>query len=209
VYNAGIILQPGGVKYNQYANQLTLGIDQGGRNSLMSVVYDGLIGGVRMIDDPMVAQNVDAYKGGDISFEDLRDVVVNKYMEALVENSKQGYGSKRKTVPTKGGNKNSKNSKDSADADKASKTISYDGMQLTPKQATEFLESRNPLEFNAILNNENIDDDKKLVLLDELAIKMGLSFDDVWLDGKMPEKSFETGGRSDFSVTDYFLNKNK
>ena len=28
VYNAGIILQPGGVKYNQYANQLTLGIDQ-------------------------------------------------------------------------------------------------------------------------------------------------------------------------------------
>ena len=209
VYNAGIILQPGGVKYNQYANQLTLGIDQGGRNSLMSVVYDGLIGGVRMIDDPMVAQNVDAYKGGDISFEDLRDVVVNKYMEALVENSKQGYGSKRKTVPTKGGNKNSKNNKDSADADKASKTISYDGMQLTPKQAKEFVQSRNPLEFNAILNNENLDKTQKAAKMDELAIKMGLSFDDVWLDGKMPEKSFETGGKSDFSVTEYFLNKNK
>ena len=99
-YSAGVVLQPGGIKYNQYANALTLGIDQGGRNSLMSVVYDGLIGGVRMIDDPMVAQNVEAYQGGNISFEDLRDVVVNKYMEALVENSKQGYSAKQ----PKGGN---------------------------------------------------------------------------------------------------------
>ena len=95
VYRAGVVLQPGGVKYNQYLNALRLGIDQGGRNSLMSVVYDGLIGGVRMIDDPMVAQNVEAYQGGNISFEDLRDVVVNKYMDALVANSKQGFSARQ------------------------------------------------------------------------------------------------------------------
>ena len=95
VYRAGVVLQPGGVKYNQYLNALTLGIDQGGRNSLMSVVYDGLIGGVRMIDDPMVAQNVEAYQSGNISFEDLRDVVVNKYMDALVANSKQGFSARQ------------------------------------------------------------------------------------------------------------------
>lgn len=95
VYNSGVVLQQGGVKYNQYVNALTLGIDQGGRNSLMSVVYDGLIGGVRMIDDPMVAQNVEAYQGGNISFEDLRDIVVNKYMEVLVANSKQGFSAKQ------------------------------------------------------------------------------------------------------------------
>ena len=107
VYNAGIVLQPGGIKYNQYLNQLTLGIDQGGRNSLMSVVYDGLIGGVRMIDDPMVAQNVEAYQSGNITFEDLRDIVVNKYMDALVENSKQGYNAKRPSAAS-GGRKNNK-----------------------------------------------------------------------------------------------------
>jgi hypothetical protein len=95
-YSAGIVLQPGGIKYNQYLNQLTLGIDQGGRNSLMSVVYDGLIGGVRMIDDPTIAQNVEAYKNGNLNFEDLRDIVVNKYMNALVENSKQGYRAKQR-----------------------------------------------------------------------------------------------------------------
>ena len=100
VYKSGVVLQQGGVKYNQYLNALRLGIDQGGRNSLMSVVYDGLIGGVRMIDDPMVAQNVEAYQGGNISFEDLRDVVVNKYMEALVASSKQGYSARQ----PKGGN---------------------------------------------------------------------------------------------------------
>ena len=95
VYNAGVVLQQGGVKYNQYVNALTLGIDQGGRNSLMSVVYDGLIGGVRMIDDPMIAQNVEAYQGGNISFEDLRDIVVNKYLLVLVANSKQGFSAKQ------------------------------------------------------------------------------------------------------------------
>jgi hypothetical protein len=90
----------------------------------MSVVYDGLIGGVRMIDDPMIAQNVEAYQGGNISFEDLRDIVVNKYMEVLVANSKQGFSAKQPKGNTgTGGNKNSK---DSADAD-----------DFTPDQKTE------------------------------------------------------------------------
>jgi hypothetical protein len=203
IYKSGQVLKKGGIMYNDTRNKLRIAIDSGGRNTLMSLIHDGLVGDRSLVEDPYIARNLQAYYEGSLSFEGLRDLVVDNYMDVLVETSKTGYRVKQSPRAARGGNKNGK------DNTGASRTISYDGMQLTPKQAQEFVKSRNPLEFNAILNDENIDKAQKAAKMDELAIKMGLSFDDVYLDGKMPEKSYETGGKSDFNVTEYFLNKNK
>lgn len=94
-YKNGTVLKRGGIMYNQYKNSIKMGIDQGGRNTLMSLIYDGLVGDTKMIDDPYIAQNVEAYKNGNITFEALRDVVVDNYMDVLVETSKQGYRVRR------------------------------------------------------------------------------------------------------------------
>lgn len=107
-YKNGTVLKQGGIMYNQYKNSIKMGIDQGGRNTLMSLVYDGLVGDTKMIDDPYIAQNVEAYKNGSMTFEALRDVVVDNYMDVLVETSKQGYRVRRGSGAASGGRKNNK-----------------------------------------------------------------------------------------------------
>ena len=94
-YKSGVVLKEGGIMYNQYKNSIRAGVDQGGRNTLMSLIYDGLVGETKMIDDPYIAQNVEAYKNGSMTFEALRDVVVDNYMDVLVETSRSGYKAKQ------------------------------------------------------------------------------------------------------------------
>jgi hypothetical protein len=86
--------------YNQYKNGLKIRIDSGGKQTLMSVINDGLVGDTKMIEDPYIAQNVAAYKNGELSFEGLRDVVVNNYMDVLVETSRTGYRVKKGPGPS-------------------------------------------------------------------------------------------------------------
>ncbi len=94
-YKSGVVLKEGGIMYNQYKNSIRAGVDQGGRNTLMSLIYDGLVGETKMIDDPYIAQNVEAYKNGSMTFEALRDVVVDNYMDVIVETSRSGYKAKQ------------------------------------------------------------------------------------------------------------------
>lgn len=97
-YKSGVVLKEGGIMYNQYKNSIRAGVDQGGRNTLMSLIYDGLVGETKMIDDPYIAQNVEAYKNGSMTFEALRDVVVDNYMDVLVETSRSGYKAKQTRI---------------------------------------------------------------------------------------------------------------
>jgi hypothetical protein len=95
VYKNGTVLKQGDVMYNKYKNDLKIGIDKGGRNTLMSLIYDDLIGDTRLADDPYIAQNVEAYRNGNMTFEALRDVVVDNYMGVLVDHSKQGFSARQ------------------------------------------------------------------------------------------------------------------
>lgn len=99
VYKNGVILKQGDFMYNKYRNDLRLGIDKGGRNTLMSLIYDDLVGDTRLADDPYIAQNVEAYRNGNMTFEALKDVVVDNYMDVLVNHSKTGYRVKQRYVP--------------------------------------------------------------------------------------------------------------
>ena len=92
VYKSGKELQPGGIMYNQYANQLRMQIDEGGESRLMSVIHDGLVGGTPMIEDPLIKQQYDLYQNGEIDYEDLRNAVVDNYMKVLVKQSEYGVG---------------------------------------------------------------------------------------------------------------------
>lgn len=100
VYQNGVVLKPNDIMYNQYKNGLKIRIDSGGKQTLMSVINDGLVGDTKMIEDPYIAQNVAAYKNGQLSFEGLRDVVVDNYMNVLVETSKTGYRVKKGPGPS-------------------------------------------------------------------------------------------------------------
>ena len=97
-YNNGVVLKPGDVMYSQYRNQLKLQIDAGGRNTLMSVIHDGLVGDIRMIDNPIIARNLEDYKNGNLSFEGLRDVVVDNYMDVIKASSESGYKAKQTRI---------------------------------------------------------------------------------------------------------------
>lgn len=83
--------------YFQYQNQLKTAIDQGGRATLMSILHDGLVGNVKMADG--MKDQVQAYKDGNLSFSELRDMVVNNYMQVLVKQSQTG-ASQRKVKPS-------------------------------------------------------------------------------------------------------------
>mgnify|MGYP003630693489 CR=1 FL=1 len=98
VYENGVKLDKGGIMYNQYRSSVKSNVDQGGRNTLMSLVYDGLVGNTALIDDPFISQSVDAYNTGNMTFEALRDVVVDNYMDVLVETSNSGYKAKQRAV---------------------------------------------------------------------------------------------------------------
>jgi len=105
VYKNGTVLKKGGFMYNKFKNDLVLGIDQGGTNRLMSIIHDGLIGDVKMIDDPYIEQQVDLYKNGQLSFQGLRDLVVDNYMNVLVETSRTGYRVKKGPGAASGGSR--------------------------------------------------------------------------------------------------------
>ena len=90
VYKSGKKLQPGGIMYNQYKNKLRSQLDQSGESGIMSIIHDGLVGDSPMIDDPVIKQAFDAYQAGETRLEDLRDVVVDNYMNVLVRQSEFG-----------------------------------------------------------------------------------------------------------------------
>jgi len=94
-YKAGVPLKPGNPTYELEKSKLALAIDEGGRNTLMSIISDGLIGNVKMIDDPYIAQSLDQYNSGAISFKGLRDIVVDNYMDVLSSVSNEGYKAKQ------------------------------------------------------------------------------------------------------------------
>lgn len=106
VYKNGVILKQGDFMYNKYRNDLRLGIDKGGRNTLMSLIYDDLVGDTRLADDPYIAQNVEAYRNGNMTFEALKDVVVDNYMGVLVNHSKTGYRVKQVAASKRKNQKN-------------------------------------------------------------------------------------------------------
>ena len=101
-YKSGIALTSDDIMYHQYKNQLKMAIDRGGKNSLMSILYDGLVGDVVMANDPSIQQAIQGYKNGEMSFSTLRDITVDNYMKVLVNQSKIAI-SKRPKVTSGGG----------------------------------------------------------------------------------------------------------
>ncbi len=103
-YKNGVVLKPGDIMYNQYKNQLKMGLDSGGVPRIMSVIHDGLVGDMPMIDIPDIQAAVQNFEAGQLSLEGLRDVVVSNYMDIVVEQSKTGYKVKqRKPKKSSGG----------------------------------------------------------------------------------------------------------
>lgn len=95
----GIPLKSGDIQYFQYKNKLKSIIDQSGNAGIMSILHDGLVGDVVMADDPMMKKMLQGYQNGDISFTQLRDGVVDNYMNVLIKQSQTG-ASQRKVKPS-------------------------------------------------------------------------------------------------------------
>ena len=95
----GIPLKQGDIQYFQYKNKLKSIIDQSGNAGIMSILHDGLVGDVVMADDPMMKKMLQGYQNGDISFTQLRDGVVDNYMNVLLKQSQTG-ASQRKVSPS-------------------------------------------------------------------------------------------------------------
>jgi len=93
----GQVLSQNNPLYFQYQNQLKTAIDQGGTSTLMSILHDGLVGNVVLADG--MKDQIQAYKDGNLSFSELRDQVVNNYMDVLVKQSQTG-ASQRKVNPS-------------------------------------------------------------------------------------------------------------
>ncbi len=94
-YNKGDNMQVGDANYTRYKDAINLGLNEGGKNTLLSLIHDGLIGGKKLIDDPLVAKNVEAYYNNELSEEGLREVVVDQYMGIISSMSAQGYEAKQ------------------------------------------------------------------------------------------------------------------
>jgi len=111
-YKSGVKLAPGHPQYEIKKRELTNMIESGGRNTLMSIISDGMIGDVTMSEDPYISQHVDAFREGSLSFKGLRDVVVENYMGVLSSMSESGYKAKQvaasRRQPTPGGTRSNK-----------------------------------------------------------------------------------------------------
>ena len=105
-YKNGVILKPGDIMYNQYKNQLKMGLDSGGVPRIMSVIHDGLVGDMPMIEIPDIQAAVQNFEAGQLSLEGLRDIVVSNYMDIIVEQSKTGYKVKQRKPKGTGGKNN-------------------------------------------------------------------------------------------------------
>ena len=113
-YTKGEVINEGDANFSFNKNNIKSQLQQGGRNSLMSVIYDGIVGNTKMIDNPIIAQNLQSYRDGDLSYDGLTDLVVDTYMDAVIENSKSGYKAKevaaaRRQRGSGGGNYNRSN----------------------------------------------------------------------------------------------------
>lgn len=97
-YQNGVILNSDSIMYQNYRNKLNIALDKGGVPTIMSVIHDGLVGDTKMINDPSIAQAVEQFQGGEVSFEDLRNIVVNKYMGVIQQQSRTGYNVKQAKV---------------------------------------------------------------------------------------------------------------
>lgn len=62
----------------------------------MSVIHDGIVADTPMIDNPMIAENLRRYYEGSLSYKGLTDIVVDTYMDAVIENSVQGQAAGQK-----------------------------------------------------------------------------------------------------------------
>ena len=108
----GQVLNANNPLYFQYQNQLRTMIDKGGKATLMSILHDGLVGDVVMADS--MKEDVQAYKDGNLSFSDLRDLVVDNYMKVLVKQSQTGASQRKVSPSNSGGNKDVSFKKDQA-----------------------------------------------------------------------------------------------
>lgn len=96
---SGVALNPNSIQYHQYSNKLKKMIYEGGKNTLMSVLYDGLVGDIVLADDPQMKQMIEGFNTGGVGFDELTKSVVNNYMKALVSQSQNGV-SNRKVNPS-------------------------------------------------------------------------------------------------------------
>lgn len=83
----GIEFTSGHPTHDMAKSNLSNTIDEGGPSTLLSIISDDLVGDIRMINDPFIAQNVVAYQNGALSFKGLKDIVVDNYMEVLKNSS--------------------------------------------------------------------------------------------------------------------------
>ena len=100
-FSKGIVINDGDANFNRDKKNLKTQIQNGGRNSLMSVIHDGIVGDTRMIDNPMIAENLKRYNEGLLTYEALTDLVVDTYMDAVIENSVQGKAAREKSADEK------------------------------------------------------------------------------------------------------------
>jgi hypothetical protein len=96
----GYILKRDDVMYHQYSNKLKRMIYDGGKNTLMSVLYDGLVGDIAMADDPALKELINGYENGAVGFDELTKATVDSYMKTLVQQSQNGT-KQRKVTPSK------------------------------------------------------------------------------------------------------------
>lgn len=95
-YKTGVALTKENPQYFQIATGLKSAIDKGGKNSLMSVLHDGLVGDIVIADDPIIKGYIEDFNNGEIPFAQLRDIVVDNYMAVLLNQSKLGVKNRPK-----------------------------------------------------------------------------------------------------------------
>ena len=86
----GYTLKTSDIMYHQYSNKLKRMIYQGGKNTLMSVLYDGLVGDIVLADDPAMKELIKGYHSGEVGFDELAQAAVGNYMKTLVSQSANG-----------------------------------------------------------------------------------------------------------------------
>lgn len=100
-FSKGIVISDGDANFNRDKNNLINQIKKGGRNSLMSIIHDGIVGDTKMIDNPIIAENLRRYNEGSLSGDGLTKLVADIYMDAVIENSIQGKAASDELVDEK------------------------------------------------------------------------------------------------------------
>lgn len=95
-FSKGIVISKNDANFNRDKNNLINQIKKGGRNSLMSIIHDGIVGDTKMIENPIIAENLKRYNEGSLSADGLTKLVADIYMDAVIENSVQGKAAGQK-----------------------------------------------------------------------------------------------------------------